>query len=166
MSRGAKEVMKSVCQAVPTYVMGMFKLPGNLCEELNQMIRYFWWREEGGQRKVHWVAWEKLLMPKILEGMGFRDMKLFNQALLARQAWRLIQYLDSLCASLLKAKYFPRGELVGMVFPSEASPMWRSIEHGLALLKKCVIWRVKYGEQNSKFGGIPRFHHHLLLDHR
>jgi hypothetical protein len=51
---GAKEVlMKSVCQAIPTYVMGVFKLPGNLCEELNQMIRYFWWGEEDGQHKVH-----------------------------------------------------------------------------------------------------------------
>jgi hypothetical protein len=52
MSRGAKEVMKSVCQAIPTYVMGMFKLPGNLCEELNQMIRYFWWRKVSSVRYI------------------------------------------------------------------------------------------------------------------
>jgi hypothetical protein len=84
MSGGAKEVLiKSIAQAIPTYVMGVFKLPSNFCEELTQMIRYFWWREEGGQRKVHWIAWEKLLMPKCAGGMGFRDMKLFNQALLA-----------------------------------------------------------------------------------
>jgi hypothetical protein len=32
----AKEVLiKSVTQAIPTYVMGVFKLPGNLGEELN-----------------------------------------------------------------------------------------------------------------------------------
>jgi hypothetical protein len=44
MSGGAKEVLiKLVAQAIMTYVMGVFKLRGNLCEELNQMIRYFWW---------------------------------------------------------------------------------------------------------------------------
>jgi hypothetical protein len=146
MFGGAKEVLiKSVCQAIPTYVMGAFKFLGNLCEELNQMIRYFWWGEESGHHKVHWIAWEKMLMPKCLGGMGFRDMKLFNQALLARQAWRLIQFPDGLCARLLKAKYFPRGELIDTVFPSDASPTWRSIEHGLALVKKGVIWRVKSG---------------------
>jgi hypothetical protein len=47
MSSSAKEVLiKSVAQAIPTYVMGVFKLPGTLCEELTQLIRYFWWGEE------------------------------------------------------------------------------------------------------------------------
>jgi hypothetical protein len=64
-------------------------------------------------------------MPKCLGGMGFRDMKLFNQALLARQAWRLLQFPDNLCARLLKAKCYPRGELIDTVFPTEASPTWR-----------------------------------------
>jgi hypothetical protein len=86
-------------------------------------------------------------LPKCLGGMGFRDMKLFNQAFLARQARRLIQYPDSLCATLLKEKYFPRGELVDTVFPADASPTWRVVEHGLALLKKGQIWRVKSGEK-------------------
>jgi hypothetical protein len=51
--------------------------------------------------------------------MGFHDIKLFNQALLVRQAWRLIQFPDILCARLLKAKYFPNGELVDTVFPAD-----------------------------------------------
>jgi hypothetical protein len=84
MSSGAKEVLiKSVVQAIPTYVMGGFKLPAGLCEELEQMIRYFLWGEEKGQRKIHWLSWEKLLQSKCHGGIGFRDMCKFNQALLA-----------------------------------------------------------------------------------
>jgi hypothetical protein len=49
MSLGAKEVLiKSIAQAIATYVMGIFKLPSMLCEEMEQMIRYFWWGEEKG----------------------------------------------------------------------------------------------------------------------
>jgi hypothetical protein len=61
----------------------------------------------GGERKVHWIAWENLLKPKSYEGIDFRDMRLFNQTLLAHQAWRLIQFPNSLSAQLLKAKYYP-----------------------------------------------------------
>jgi hypothetical protein len=70
----------------------------------------------------------------------------FNQALLAQQTWRLIQHSTSLCAQILKAKYFPNGELTDTVFPRETSPAWKAIEHGLELVKKGIIWRVGTGE--------------------
>jgi hypothetical protein len=44
--------------------MGVFKLPNTLCEEMEQIIWYVWWANEKGARKVHWLAWEKLLLPK------------------------------------------------------------------------------------------------------
>jgi hypothetical protein len=76
---------------------------------------------------------------------GIQRHKLFNQALLARQAWRLIQYLNSLCAQILKAKYYPNGELVDTVFHGDVSPTWKAIVHGLELVKKGIIWRIRAG---------------------
>jgi hypothetical protein len=146
MTQAAKEVLiKSVAQALPVYLMGVFKLPYGLCDELTKMIRDFWWGAENGQRKAHWIAWDKLLRSKDQGGLGFKDLRLFNQALLARQAWRLIQFPDSLCAQLLKAKYYPNGNLIDTVFTGNASSTWLAIEHGLQLLKKGVLWRVGNG---------------------
>ena len=90
--------------------------------------------------------------------IGFRDMKLFNQALLARQAWRLIQRPDSLCARVLKSKYYPHGELIDTVFASEASPVWRGIEYGLELLKAGLVWRIGHGRKVNiqRDNWIPR----------
>lgn len=78
--------------------------------------------------------------------MGFRDPKCFNQALLARQAWRLLKKLNSICAQILKAKYYPRGNLLDIVFTKDNSQSWKGVEHGLELLKQGVIWRVGDGE--------------------
>ena len=50
-------------------------------------------------------------------------------------------------ARLLKAKYFPTGELVDTVFTGNASAVWRGIEHGLELVKKDMIWRVGNGSK-------------------
>ena len=45
-------------------------------------------------------------------GMGFCDLHCFNLALLAKRAWRPIVNPDSLCARVLRAKYFPDGDLL------------------------------------------------------
>jgi hypothetical protein len=97
-----------------------------------------------------------MMMAKMLGGLGFRDLHLFNQDLLAKQAWRLIQCPGSLCAQLLKAKYYPRGDLVDTVFSADASPSWRSIVHGLELLKKGIIWRIGFKVQIWQDPWLPR----------
>ena len=107
-SSGVKEIqIKSVIQAIPVYAMCIFKFPASLCEELSQIIRNFWWGDEENRKRTHWLAWDKMTRPKGEGGMGFRDLRLFNQTLLAKQAWRLVVNPESLCAKVIKAKYYP-----------------------------------------------------------
>jgi hypothetical protein len=52
LSQGGKEILiKAVAQALPTYIMGVFKLPFSLCDDLTRLIRDFWWDAERGKRK-------------------------------------------------------------------------------------------------------------------
>lgn len=160
-SAAANEVLiKAVAQAIPTYTMSVFKLPLGICDELTRITREFWWGGEKGKRKTAWIAWKHLTHKKCSGGLGFKYLRIFNQALLARQAWRLIQFPDSLCARLLKAKYFRRGCLVDTVFSSNASYTWQSITYGLELLKQGFIWRIGCGYQVRIWRDpwIPRSH--------
>jgi hypothetical protein len=40
---------------------------------------------------------------------GFRDLEVFNKALLAKQGWRLLKFPDSLVAKVMQEKYYPGG---------------------------------------------------------
>jgi hypothetical protein len=138
-SSGAKDVLiKSMVQAIPTYPMSVFQFLEGLCEDFMKMTRDFWWGDEDDKSKIHWMSWDKVTRRKGQGGMGLRDLHLFNQALLARQAWRLIAFPDSLCARLLKAKYYPSGELTDTAFITNPSPRWQGIMHGLELLKMAL----------------------------
>jgi hypothetical protein len=60
-------------------------------------IRKIWWNELAGVQRTHWIALDKFTKPKGDGGLGFQDLTIFNQALLGRQAWRLLDRAASLC---------------------------------------------------------------------
>jgi hypothetical protein len=109
-------------------------------------ISSFWWGDDENSNKMHWFAWWKLCYPKRGGGMGFRDFHSFNLTMLAKQVWRLITNEDSLRASVLRAKYYPQGDILKAGPTGGCSFTWQSIVAGVTTFKRGYIWRVGTGE--------------------
>jgi hypothetical protein len=58
-------------------------------------------------------------------GLGLRDPHCFNLAMLAKQVWRLLCEPESLCARVLRAKYYPDGKLLKAKMKSGDSFTWQ-----------------------------------------
>jgi hypothetical protein len=114
----------------------MFLIPKELCKELNSMMQKFWWGSTEGDKKIHWMCWEKIGPSKSRDGMGFRALISFNKALLAKQRWRLIQQPDSLAGQILKGKYYSSGNFMEANLGGRPSFAWRSILLGRELLQE------------------------------
>jgi len=98
LSKAGKETLiKAIAQAIPSYAMACFDITKGLADDISAIICRFWWAQQDKENKLHWVSRETLSNRKDKGSLGYRDLHLFNLAMLARQAWRIVQNPDSLC---------------------------------------------------------------------
>lgn len=72
-------------------------------------------------------------------------MGIFNEALLAKQVWRLMERQNSLCARVMKAKYFPNSSIIEARLGYCPSYLWKSLWGAKSLIIEGTIWRVGIG---------------------
>ena len=147
LSQAGHEILvKAVIQAIPTYTMSCFKLPKGLINEIETLIRKFWWGYRGEQSKIHWIAWDKMCKPKGEGGIRFREPGKFNDSLLAKKIWRLANNEESLLQKVFKENFFPNCFIMECETLNTGSYAWKSIIKAKHVIDLERVWRVGNGE--------------------
>ena len=63
------------------------------------------WGGELEEKKIAWVKWESVCLPKEKRGFRIKDLRKFNCALLEKWRWNLFQHKRELWARVLDSKY-------------------------------------------------------------
>lgn len=90
-------------------------------------------KPEGWSR---WLSLTDLFKSKSISGMGFYKIKDFNQALLAKQFWHLIQAQTLLAAYVLVKKYVALSSLLLSQCIAYSIYLWTRLTWGRTLLAK------------------------------
>ena len=146
---GKLTMLQSVLTAIPSYTMSCFEIPLSLCKRIQSALTRFWWDSSSEKRSMCWVSWDNLATPKAMGGLGLRDIQIFNQALLAKLAWRILSVPDCLLARVLKGKYCHQGSFLTVELPSACSHGWRGIVHGRNLLRDNIGKAIGNGQNTS-----------------
>lgn len=85
-------------------------------------------------------------MPKALGGLNFRDLIGFNQALIAKQVWRIINNPSSLVSKVLRSNYFPNSSMLEAPLGNNPLYLWKSLLWEKKLLQTGLRYRVGNGE--------------------
>ncbi|XP_059302212.1 uncharacterized protein LOC132054176 [Lycium ferocissimum] len=76
LSFGGRIVLiKSVLQAVPTYILSAIKPHKGIINLMDKHFCNFLWGSKEGKNKYHWSSWENLCYPKHESGIGIRRMR-------------------------------------------------------------------------------------------
>ena len=83
------------------------------------------WGKE--KKLIQWVSWEDVCKSKVEGGLGIRDIRKFNLAIMAKWRWRLVLEEEGRWKDLLVSKY-------GMVTKCLRTPVktqswwWRDLQ--------------------------------------
>ena len=91
---------------------------------------------------------------KAIGGMGFRDLAMFNDSLLAKQAWRLLHEKTSLLYKVFKARFFPNSSIMEATDSRMGSYAWKSILRGRDIIQRRELWRIGSGEKNKHLAAM------------
>lgn len=111
------------------------------------MIARFWWSSSGKDKGIHWKEWRVLTQNKSEGGFGFKDFADMNSALLAKQAWRVIQCPNALWVKTLKAIYHPMEDFMRAKRRRNESWVWTSLLHGRDMVRSFARWSVGSGKK-------------------
>ncbi|KAL0370740.1 UNVERIFIED_CONTAM: hypothetical protein Sangu_0392100 [Sesamum angustifolium] len=126
MSQARKGVLiKAVLQSIPAYAMGVFRIPS----EESSLARLVQMCVRSGDG-----------------GLGFRELRVFNRAMLAKQYWQIFKNPDSLLNQLLKAHYFPHISFLEAPSAVRPSLTWWSLMSARPLMEAGLRWRVGAGD--------------------
>lgn len=138
-SRGSPRIYANICHIV-------LQLSKSLYKQIQSVLTRFWWDVKPEIRKMSWVSWDKLTLPKGAEGLGFKEIEIFNDALLAKHTWRFLQNPDSLLGKTLLNKYCRAESILECSAPNSVSHGLRDILAGCELLKKGIGWVIGDGK--------------------
>jgi len=95
--------------SIPVYFLSFFKAPICIISSVESIFKK---KNLGGGedfRKIAWVKWDSICLPKEKGGLGVRRIREFNLALLGKWCWRMLVDKDGLWYRGLKARYEEEG---------------------------------------------------------
>ncbi|WJX78916.1 hypothetical protein P8452_62093 [Trifolium repens] len=143
---GRVTLAKSVIQAIPIYSMMTTPIPKSILLDIQRLQRNFIWGHDEGQKKMHMIKWDTMLLPKESGGLAVRNLPTMNQACLMKMGWNLREGNNSLWCKVLKEKYSRyRGIDGNFISKPSDSFIWKGIVQSWSNLSKFEEWSIGNG---------------------
>uniref|UniRef100_A0A2N9IM18 Reverse transcriptase domain-containing protein n=1 Tax=Fagus sylvatica TaxID=28930 RepID=A0A2N9IM18_FAGSY len=106
LSKGGRlTLLKSTLASLPTYFLSLFTIPVSVARRIEKLQRNFLWGGMGDAPKYHLVSWDQVCSPIPYGGLGVKNLRVFNKALLGKWLWRFGAEETHLWRRVIAAKY-------------------------------------------------------------
>jgi hypothetical protein len=130
-------LVKSVANAIPSYILSIFLLPKAFCLEV---------KPQDKKKNLSFLSWASICQPKALGGLGICFMESVNNSLLARLGWKMTINAPLLWVDALRGKYLRNGStFLNDVAHPMSSWLWKGIMKNKSVVQKGACLSITNG---------------------
>ncbi|XP_052627637.1 uncharacterized protein LOC128134199 [Lactuca sativa] len=144
---GRLQLINSVLTSIHVYWASIFKIPIATINEIEKMCRSFLWANGEIVKGKAKVKWQDICKPKEYGGLGIKNLRRWNDALLAKHVWNVINNKNSLWVQkkskswtwkrFLEIRKTVRPHVVSCVGNGRNTALWHDWWHPIGIL--CTI---------------------------
>ena len=115
--------------------------------KIDKQTKQFIWSKGNNKKGLNPVNWSVLTSLKKYGGLGIRDSRTADIALLGKWVWHLINEPNRISTQVLSSKYLDDGSLfLAQSGSKNKSYVWKGINHAVEALKNGFSYRIGQGE--------------------
>jgi len=119
---GRAELIKSILQGVECFWLTILPIPVAVIDRIIRLCRLFLWNSSHSL-----VAWREVCLPRIEGGLGLKDLKCWNLALLAKVLWDFHCKKDTLWVRWVSHVYLGASSIWDRASKKDDSPLLKKI---------------------------------------
>ena len=130
---GRTTLAKAVLTSMPVYHMQSCWVPNSVCDDIDKIVRNFIWKG-GCDHGLHLVNWNSVTRSKREGGLGLRQARKTNIAMLGKLIAEIYNNSSKLWVRFLREKYGQNGRIFSTKPPLSSSSTWKAIVQAHSIL--------------------------------
>ncbi|XP_026383875.1 uncharacterized protein LOC113279398 [Papaver somniferum] len=143
---GRTTQIQAVVASMAQFQLGCLKIPEKSARKLESLQRNYCWNK-ASKKGCKFIGWKELNKPRRMGGLGFKNTRIFNEALLTKLAWRMLRETEAKWVQLLQARYFRNMDPLYGHIKKMGTWIWQGIQQGLQWIRKFHIWEIGDGSR-------------------
>ncbi|XP_074305233.1 uncharacterized protein LOC141640282 [Silene latifolia] len=136
---GRLTLVTSVLHTLHSYWATIFLIPTGIMNNIDRICRNYLWSGKDSYLRAPAVGWDQCCKPKAEGGLGIKNSKMWNKALLGKYAWWVADKKDHLWMRWINHVYLRGGHWTNYSPPSDCSWSLKKIAHIMLLFRSAYI---------------------------
>ncbi|CAH1440394.1 unnamed protein product [Lactuca virosa] len=146
---GRLQLINSVLTSIHVYSASIFKIPIATIKEIEKLCKSFLWANGEVVKGKAKVKWNDICKPKIYGGLGVKNLRKWNDALLAKHVWNVINSKNSLWVQWVKSNYIGNRNFWDILQKKSMSWTWKRFLEVRKIVRPHVVSCVGNGMNTS-----------------